>query len=94
MPYLFRPPTYEVAITDEPYHLMRHYTFNRGYSVRIANDNSVDAYPGVQGILDSDLAPGVYQYVYRGGRKYTISDEEYALLIAADAQWDDHCTEL
>lgn len=91
MPYRFKPPTYAVAFTDDDKHLMRFYSFGRGYTVRV-NGETVDTYPGVQGILDTDLED--YDYVYQGGRAYEISDAEYATLVASDARWGDHAEAL
>lgn len=88
MPYIFKPPTYQVAIDRNRTDIIRYLNNNRGYAVRVLG-STVDTYPGVAGVVVQDFED--YDYVYLGGKKHTISDAEYTTLTTADARWDDHC---
>lgn len=92
MPYTFTPPSYAVSYSDDPRSLWRFVRFARGYSVRVLGA-AVDAYPGVP-TIENPTDFDTYDYVYEGGRQYTISDDEYATLIAADERWADHAEAL
>ncbi len=93
MPYTFKPPTLEVSA--DPHMIERsgfvhRLAYRRGYSV-VVDGATVTDYPGKQGLTHSEIENYT---TYQGGRRYTITDAEYAVLIAADAQWGDHCEAL
>ena len=76
MPYTFTPPTYTLKpVNAGP--LLSRYQFPQAYSVIKRGDS----YETV--ITPSNEVWQEADFVYLGGHKYEITDEEAALLIAA-----------